>query len=367
MAQSLTVGVEEEFLVVDRSGHLSYQGSDLAGDDTDELPGEVAKELTRCQVETNTPVCSDATEVLRQVTALRDRVGAAAAARRLRLLPSATPVLAQQDELKLTPGSRYQRMAERFGGVAHTSNTCGCHVHVAIPGRAEGIKVMNRLRPWLPVFLALTANSPFSEGEDTSYASWRHIMWSRWPSSGPPPLFESLDHYESSVDAMLRSGALLDRGMIYWDIRLSEHQPTVEFRVCDVAPTPGEPALVAGLLRALAATALDDGETWPDPPVPHEVLRANLWRAAREGLAGECLHPVTVSLVPVWQQVADLVDRVRPALREGGDLELVEKQLATLRESGGGAERQRAAYASRERFADVVDTFAFGAPEDTGH
>jgi carboxylate-amine ligase len=365
MGQSLTVGVEEEFLVVDRSGHLSYQGSDLAGDDTDESPGELARELTRCQVETNTPVCSDATEVLRQVTELRDRVGAGAESRRLRLLPSATPVLAQSDELEITKGARYQRMAEWFGGVAHTSNTCGCHVHVGIPDRAEGINVMNRVRPWLPVFLALTANSPFSDGEDTSYASWRHIMWSRWPSSGPPPLFDSVDHYESSVDAMLRSGALLDKRMVYWDIRLSEHQPTVEFRVCDVALTAGEAALAAGLIRALATTALDQGDTWPDPRVPHEVLRANLWRAAREGLPGESLHPTTLTPAPMWQQIDDLVDRVRPALRAGGDLDLVEEQLATLRQTGGGAERQRAAYESRKRFADVVDAFAFGSPKDT--
>jgi carboxylate-amine ligase len=361
MEHSLTVGVEEEFLVVDRSGHLSYQGSDLAADDTAETPGELSKELVRCQIETNTPVCADANEVLTQLTDLRERVGEGARSRRLRLVPSGTPILPQQEEPEITTGSRYQKMAEWFGGVAHTSNTCGCHVHVAMPDRAEGVAVINKVRSWLPVFLALTANSPFVDGQDTSYASWRHIMWSRWPSAGPPPVFDSLDHYESSVDAMLRSGALLDKGMVYWDIRLSEHQPTVEFRVCDVAATPGEAALVAGLIRALVATALDGDEA--DPVFPQEVLRANLWRAAREGLAGRCLHPVSMELVPVWDQVTDLVDHVRPALRSGGDLDLVAEQLAVLRESGGAADRQRSAYEGRRRFADVVDQFAFGVPE----
>jgi carboxylate-amine ligase len=362
MKQSLTVGVEEEFLVVDRSGHLSYQGSDLAGDDTAESPGELSKEFVRCQIETNTPVCADANEVLTQVTDLRERVGDGARSRRLRLVPSGTPILPQREEPEITTGSRYQKMAEWFGGVAHTSNTCGCHVHISMADRAEGVAVINKVRAWLPVFLALTANSPFVEGQDTSYASWRHIMWSRWPSAGAPPVFDSLDHYESSVDLMLRSGALLDKGMVYWDIRLSEHQPTVEFRVCDVAATPGEAALVAGLIRALVATALDDDRA-ADPVFPLEVLRANLWRAAREGLAGQCLHPLSTKLAPVWEQVTDLVDRVRPALRSGGDLDLVEEQLAVLRESGGAAERQRAAYESRLRFADVVDRFAFGAAD----
>jgi carboxylate-amine ligase len=362
MKKSLTVGVEEEFLVVDRSGHLSYQGSDLAADDTEESPGELTKELVRCQIETNTPVCADAAEVLTQLTNLRDRVGVSARSRRLRLVPSGTPVLPQREEPEITTGSRYQRMAERFGGVAHTSNTCGCHVHIAMPERAEGITVINKVRAWLPTLLALTANSPFMDGQDTAYASWRHIMWSRWPSAGPPPVFESLDQYEHTVDGMLRTGALLDKGMVYWDIRLSEHQPTVEFRVCDVAATAGEAALVAGLIRALVATALDDDKT-TDPVFPQEVLRTNLWRAAREGLAGECLHPLTTALAPVWTQVSDLVDRVRPALRSGGDLDLVEEQLAVLRESGGASARQRAAYESRKRFADVVDQFAFGTEE----
>jgi glutamate---cysteine ligase / carboxylate-amine ligase len=365
METSLTVGVEEEFLVVDRSGHLSYQGGDLAGDDDDDTPGELQRELVRCQVETSTDVCRDATEVLSQLTDLRARVGESARSRRLRLVPSGTPVLSQQEDPEITPNARYQEMAEWFGGIGHTSNTCGCHVHVAMPDRATGIEVINGVRTWLPVLLALTANSPFSDAQDTSYASWRYIMWSRWPSAGAPPVFDSLDHYESSVEGMLRAGAILDRGMIYWDVRLSEHHPTLEFRVCDVAATAGEAALVAGLIRGLVATVLDDGGAASDDPAfPQEVLRANLWRAAREGLAGQCLHPVSGKLTPVWTVVTDLVDRVRPALRSGGDLDLVEAQLATLREAGGGSERQRAAFSSRQRYADVVDRIAFGGAEE---
>jgi glutamate---cysteine ligase / carboxylate-amine ligase len=366
----LTIGVEEEFLVVDRSGHLSYQGGDIAGDDTDESEGELARELVRCQVETNTPVCNDASEVLGHLTDLRRRVGASARSRRLRLVPSGTPILSQPGEAEITSNPRYLRMAEWFGGVAHTSNTCGCHVHVAMADRATGVEVINRVRSWLPVLLALTANSPFSAETDTSYHSWRYVMWTRWPSAGPPPLFDSLDHYETSIESMLRAGALLDKGMVYWDIRLSEHHPTLEFRVCDVAATPGEAALVAGLIRGLVATALDDiggGSRSADPSYPQEVLRANLWRASREGLAGSTLHPVSGQLVPVWKQVGDLVERIRPALREGGDLDLVEAQLATLREIGGAAQRQRTGFESRKRYADVVDLLAFdGDHEDEG-
>jgi carboxylate-amine ligase len=162
---------------------------------------------------------------------------------------------------------------------------------------------------------------------------------------------------------MLRSEAMLDRGMIYWDIRLSEHNPTLEFRVCDVARTPEEAALAAALVRALVATALDDLAAGAAPlALPHEVLRANLWRAARDGLAGCCLHPVSGELAPVLMQLRQLVDNLTPVLSEIGDLDFVGARLAELARSGGGAQRQRAAFATRQRLEDVVDALAVRTP-----
>ncbi|HEX4224055.1 MAG TPA: glutamate--cysteine ligase, partial [Pseudonocardiaceae bacterium] len=312
-------------------------------------------------LETSTPVCGSAEEVRDSLTDLRDRAEDEASQRGLRLVPTGTPVLAEaEDWPPISPGSRYREIADWFGAVAHTSNTCGCHVHVAIPDRAVGVEVSNRVRPWLPVLLALTANSPFNEGIDTAYHSWRYVLWSRWPTAGPPPLFVSLDHYESSVAALLRVGAVLDRRGVYWDIRLSERQPTLEFRVCDVIQTPTEAATIAALVRAAVATAMDDIDSAYRPalPLPQEVLRANLWRAAREGLAGACLHPVSGELTPVWQLVEDLVDWVRPALRAAGDADFVAEQLAWLRTAGDGATRQRAVFARRQSYSDVIDELA---------
>jgi carboxylate-amine ligase len=351
-AHDLTLGVEEEFLVVDDTGHLSYQGFQLAAQDDDDLAGEFQRELVRCQVETTTPVCQNAQDVLKQLTELRATAAARAAERGLRVLPSGTSVLPQDESPPITPGSRYLRMAEWFGEVGHTSNTCGCHVHVAIPDRATGVRISNIVRPWLPLLLALTSNSPFDDGGDTAYHSWRHVMWTRWPSAGPPPLFDSLDHYDSSVDALLRSGAMLDRGMVYWDIRLSEHQPTLEFRIADVAATAGGATLLAALIRGLVHVALDGH---PVTKLPAEVLRANLWRAAREGLPGRCPHPVTGELLPCQDQLDDLVDLTHSALDSGGDLELVRAEIATLRAEGTGAQRQRSAFETRGRLTDVVD------------
>jgi carboxylate-amine ligase len=349
-AEQLTLGVEEEFLLVRADGRLSRYGPEIADATTDER-GDLEAELKRCQVEAVTGVCDTPAEVLGQLTSLRRELAEVAGRRGLRLLPSACPIMPETEPQEITPKPRYLRMAEWFGATARSVATCGCHVHIGIDDRETGVRVSNQLRPWLPVLLTITANSPF-DGGDTGYASWRYQEWSRWPSAGPPPLFANVDEYESTVDSMLRSGALMDRAMIYWDIRLSERHPTLEFRISDVAVTPEHATLFATLVRGLVAHALDT--TAPPPQLPQAVLRANLWRASREGLSGSTLHPVTGELTPVQSQVDDLVELLAPML--GADLELVKAGIADLREHGTGAARQRAAYQRRGELKDVVDT-----------
>ncbi|WP_163509551.1 carboxylate-amine ligase [Fodinicola acaciae] len=355
MDTDLTVGVEEEFLLVTADGALSAMGPAIA-DNTAEPDGELQRELARCQVEAASSVCRTAQEVLTALSDMRGRLARAAARRGGRLVATATPILPQNSPLELTPEHRYRRMAEHFGEITQTGSTCGCHVHVRLPDRETGVRIASHLRPWLPLFLALTANSPYTEGRDTGYASWRQVLWSRWPSSGPPPVFGSLDEYEASVAAMLRSGAMLDRGMLYWDVRLSDQHPTIEMRVCDVTAEPVVAAMAAALVRALVARALDDIESGRPPiAVPTEVLRASFWRAARDGLSGSCLTPDGQSLRPAVAQLRDLVTDLAPTLKALGDEDFIDSTLHDVLESGGGAKKQRDAYARRHDLADVVD------------
>jgi carboxylate-amine ligase len=354
----LTFGVEEEFFVVDRRGHLSQAGDDVvdaaeaAGDDQ----GELQHELTRHQAEAATDVCRTHAEALRQLRGLRGDLAQAARRRGYRLLPAAAPLLFEENPPVITPNPRYERMAEHFGATARTSLTCGCHVHVAIPDKETGVQVLNRVRPWLPALLTVTANSAISDGYDTGYCSWRYQQWSRWPSAGPPPHFASLDEYESIVDAWLRAGSILDRGMIYWDVRLSDKQPTLEFRIADVAATPEDAVLLAVLARGLVATALA-GDA-PLPHLPNEVLRAQLWRASREGVTGCCPHPKSGDLEPAKVVLDDLVDLTASALEAAGDLDFAREGTARLAAEGGGADRQRRRFAERNRGEDVVDLLA---------
>ena len=116
--------------------------------------------------------------------------------------------------------------------IAHEQGICGCHVHVAVPSREAAIRVSNRLRPWLPLLLALTANSAVYRNTDTGYASWRSVLWARWPSA-PPPHFDSADEYDGMVAMLQHAGAMLDDGMVYWDVR---RRPTSRRSRC-VSPT----------------------------------------------------------------------------------------------------------------------------------
>lgn len=184
-----------------------------------------------------------------------------------------------------TPDERYQRMGERFALVARDQLTCGTHVHVAVESRAHGVAAIDRIRPWLAALTAISANSPFWSGQDTGYASYRTVMWGRWPTAGPTELFGEESRYDEAVADLVVSGAALDLGMIYFDARLSANQPTVEVRVADVCQDVTDTVLLAALTRALVETALQDAAEAP-APVRTSLLRAAAWRAALRAVRG---------------------------------------------------------------------------------
>ncbi|MFB9876688.1 glutamate--cysteine ligase [Planobispora siamensis] len=359
VTEVLKTGVEEEFFLVDpRTGEtVPYVERVMAVVRSREL---VQREFASCQIETSSTPHTDMDALLREVTGLRAELAAAARGAGCELVASGcAPLENSASGAPLTLGPRYRRMAGAFGAVARGEKCCGCHVHVEVPDREEAVQVCNHLRPWLPVLHALAANSPFTGGADSGHASWRAIAFGRWPSFGIPPYFESAADYEATVGVLLRSGVILDRGMLYWLIRPSDHVPTVEIRVGDVCATAEETVLYVALVRALVATALRDIRAGVSAPrVPDEVLRAAFWRAAHDGLEGHGLEPVSGTLMPAWRLVDEMVDHVRGALSAAGDLERVTAGLARLRRVGSGAARQREAYAGRGSIHDVVTALA---------
>lgn len=371
-----TVGVEEELLVVDRAGSpvalgpdaltvasRRGEGEDVAqhdraesgrtsrSDDTD--GAHLVPELKAQQIELGTEVCRTLDDVTAELRHWRDRADAdarAVGARVAALATSPVPV-----EPVATEGERYTRMLEAFGRTAEEMLTCGCHVHVSVADDDEGVEVLNRIRFWLPVLTAVTANSPFWQGRDTGYASFRSQAWHRWPSAGPTELFADAADYHRLVDAVLATGTVLDGGMVYFDARLSASWPTVEVRNADVALRVEDAVTLAGLVRGLVETAAreaHDGQ--PAPEVRSEVLRLASWRAGRSGLGGELVHPPTGRPAPAADVLRALVDHVRPALADAGDDARVADGVTALLRRGTGADRQRQVHRETRDLAAVV-------------
>ena len=350
-----SVGVEEELLLVaPGTGQpravaetvlRDIKEAQAAGDGSRD--GDAAQsldfEIKRQQLETNTRPCWDLDELGREVRRCRSLAAAVAAragARVAALATSPVPVVPQ-----LVRDGRYLEMARAFGLTAHEQLTCGCHVHVGISSPDEGVAVLDRIWPWLSVLLAISANSPFWQGRDSEYASFRYQAWSRWPGAGPTDAFGTAEVYRQTVEQMVATGTLLDAGMVYFDARLSEHYPTLEIRIADVCLYSEDAVLVAALARALVETEAQRWRAGDD--VPHlrtEILRLAAWRASRSGLDDDLVNPLTGRPEPARAVTKALFEHVRDALEEAGDTGTVTELLTAVLTRGNGATFQRQAY-----------------------
>ena len=355
----LTLGVEEEYLLVDATEpHAVERVEEVFDQLPDDIRDSIQHEYVRSQIETASPPQLDLRDLHDSMTRLRSGLAAAAERAGVRLLAvGAGPGAGQHSRVVDRP--RYHRMRERFGDLSPGAGLNGMHVHVSVPDPETGVQVLNHLRPWLPIFQAATANSPFFGERDTGYASWRSMLWERWPTVGPTPYLQSHEQYETMISDLVASGAMLDQGMLYWYARLSANYPTVEIRMGDVCPTPDDALLLAALARALVATVLREVEAGrPAPDVPHPLLMAAHWRAAHDGLEGVNIDMATREPRPAWKLMRQLFDYVRPELERHGDLEMATVLMGRLRSHGTGAARQRALLAQRGSIAAVVDWLA---------
>ena len=344
--------MEEEFLLVDpETGEPVAQNTAVA----EQAEGQgvtLQLELSSCQVETTSSVVTTSGQLSEELSRLRHAAARAAEAVGVRLLalglPPATP-----HEFPVTDTERYRRIGAEYGMIAHEQGICGCHVHVQVPDRAAAIHASNWLRPWLPSLLALSANSALYRNADTGYASWRSILWRRWPAAGPPPFFSSPDDYDRTVRMLVDTGVILDEGMIYWDVRPSANFPTIEVRVADVPATIAETVLLATLIRAAVMTALEERDQIPR--LAPAALRAAYWKAAHDGLSGNALDLVHGrGAVTAREQLGALVRRVRPALEVLGEYYCVATELDRIVALGNGAMRQRQAWRKRGDVTDVI-------------
>jgi carboxylate-amine ligase len=351
--ERFTLGVEEEFLVVDATtGALRPDAAALLPAARRRLGEDVHPELHASQLEINTSVGKTLADVRADVTRLRRGLAAVVAEHGGRLAASGThPFSSWREDPEVRP--EYEVVEQEYQQLAREQIICGVHVHVGIDDPEVGIAVVNGVSPRLSPVVALAANSPFWGGRDTGYASYRTELWRRWPMAGTPAPFADRAEYDALVDVLFRTGSIDDHARIYWDVRPSAKFPTVEFRVADVGMTVDDTIMVAGLVRALAVTAARERPGLRS--VRPELIRAATWRAARYGIGGDLIDVEAGEACPAAEVIGRFLGRLRPALEELGDADEVGEHVARVLRDGTGADRQRRVLAEAGELAPVLD------------
>lgn len=365
---AFTIGVEEEYGIVDPgSRELCGRAEQILPLAREDLGDDAQPELKLSQIESATGVCHTLAEARAEIVRVRRAVIGAAMKDGRRIVAVGTHPFSRPEAQTTTPKDRYEGIVSEFQELGREMVIFGCHVHVGLDDQEMRVQVMNRMRVWLAPVLALTANSPFWQGRDTGYASYRTELWGRWPFSGPPGLFASRAEYDALAEALVATGSIEDATKIYWDIRLPERMATVEFRVADVCMTIDEAVMAAGLARGLVRACYERalrGE--PFPAVRPELLRAAHWRAARHGLEADLVDVDAARARPAAEVVEALLRFVRPALEATGEWDEVAALVHETVARGTGAARQRAAYRRAGRLEDVVDLIVAETAAGTG-
>lgn len=363
---SRRLGVEEELLLVDpqtmlltgvsdralRAFHGTPRGRDQPTGDGAVL--DVEQELFLEQLETSTQPTWTLAELRAELVRCRRQAIDAAAKAGARCAALATPILDAPSDVTKKP--RYQRIVDEFGLIGRQGGVCAMHIHVEVSDDDEGVLVLDRLRPWLPALVAMSANSPYWNGVDTGFASWRTRTWGRWPTAGQSEPYGSADAYRKATTALIEVGAALDPGMLYLDARLSRFG-TVEVRVTDVCTDIDDAVLIAGLTRALVSTLID---TRPDENTTQEPWRTDLLRAAhfvaaRDGLSRSLVDPIERRSRPAHDVVRGLRGYVSDALDGSGESGEIDAMLEAFFARGVGASRQRAVAESAGALRPVVE------------
>ena len=350
-----TLGVEEEYHLVDAETMALADAPDVVPEAVALLGGRAQGEISTSQLEVASSVLTTLADVRREVAELRRGADAAAQRHGCRILPTGTHPWGTWRDQTRTPDHRYDELEERFGLLALQQLITGMHVHVVVPDGDLAVQVLDRLRPDLPVLLALSGSSPFWEGTDTAYASWRTQHYARFPVTGTQELLRDREAYDRLVGDLVTSGVVRDASHLYWDARLSTRFPTIELRVADVCPHLDDVVLQAGLARSMVRTAARAAVTGAPFPEPRpELVRAARWGAARYGLEDRLLDLHLVERRPAADVVRDLLARLRDDLEEAGEWDEVHALAEQALGRGTSAAEQRRLHARTGDLAAVV-------------
>jgi carboxylate-amine ligase len=365
MSHRFTIGVEEEFQIVDpASGELRSHVSELMEASSPGLGEQVKREMHQSIIEIGTKICADVHELDADMRRTRGELVRAAESRGLQVI---------------SPGERYQNIVEEMGQLARSLLIFGMHVHVAVPDRTTMIDLMNMARYFLPHLLALSTSSPFWMGRDTGLKSFRTTVFRRFPRTGIPDHLNSWNQYEDYVELLVRLHCIDNAKKIWWDVRPHPTFGTLEFRIFDVVTRVDEGIAIAALTQAIVVKLHRLYTRNMGFRMYHRALiEENKWRAARWGIEGKLIDfgkqaevPMSVLIEELFEFVDDVLDELgsRAALEPTREIfrhgTSAERQLRVYKETGDLQAVVRHIVAETREGVSVPTSSAAGAPQSS--
>ena len=343
---SFTLGVEEEYLLVDRDSlDLVAAPESLMTECVEELQGQVSPEFLQCQIEVGTRVCKTVAEAGADLARLRSVIARLAGRHGLAPLAVSCHPFADWHKQHFTDKQRYRELERDLGGVARRMLICGMHVHVGIDDDETRIDLMAQFPYFLPHLLALSTSSPYWKGDDTGLNSYRLTVFDNLPRTGLPPRFSSWSEYQRSVQIIIDSGLIEDSTKIWWDLRPSGRFPTLESRICDVSPRLDDTLAIVALTQSIMHMLWrlrNSNKRWRI--YDRFLVGENRWRAQRYGMSNGMIDFAkgeVVSFHELLEELIELVGEDADALGCASELRAARR----IAEKGTSADRQRSVHA----------------------
>ena len=345
MAHTFTLGIEEEFQIVDpQTRELRSHMQQIIEGGKIILKEQVKAEMHQAVVEVGTNICQNIHEARHEVGYLRRVISELATQNGLRIASAGTHPFSHWQDQPITDHPRYEQIVEELQEAARANLIFGLHVHVGVPSRDVGIALLNTVRYFLPHIFALSTNSPFWEGRNTGYKSFRTKVFDKFPRTGIPDYFASAGEYDSYIATLVKTNCIDNGKKIWWDIRLHPFFETIEFRICDVPMRMDETIALAALMQALIVKLYKLMSSNLNFRLYRRVMiNENKWRAARYGIEGKLIDFGKEEEVETRLLIGELLDFVDDVVDDLGSRHEI-NYIHQMLQQGTGADRQLKVY-----------------------
>ena len=341
MAHRFTIGVEEEFQIIDpKTCELRSHVMQLVNEVSPSIQDQVKHEMHQSIVETGTKICENVGELRIEMHRTRGELIAAAERAGLQVAAAGTHPFSSWIDQVISPGERYENIVEELQQLARSLLIFGMHIHVAMPDKQTTIDMMNMVRYFLPHLLSLSTSSPFWMGRNTGLKSFRTTVFRRFPRTGVPELFQSWSEYENFVNLLVHLNCIDNPKKIWWDVRPHPVFGTLEFRMCDVTTKVEEACAIAALTQAIVVKLhrlYTSNQSWRI--YRRALIEENKWRAARYGIEGKLVDFGKELEVPTKILIPEMLELVDDVVDDLGSRSAV-NYVHTILNEGTSAERQ---------------------------